>query len=107
MEQNIKIEKILKQFKINPCLVKLDRVIFSKINIRCTEVNLQCDMKQENRNTFSIKIKRKINDHVDEIDEANPKKKVKFSSPIMQTIAVELPKGNTFDDNTSCDVFKV
>lgn len=55
---------ILKNFKIKPISIKLDKLTFKKIRMRCTatssEVNekLTCDIKQELANTFSIKINR-------------------------------------------------
>lgn len=54
---------ILKKFKIKPVSIKLDKVTFKKIRMRCTATSsdhekLTCIIKQEFANTFSIKINR-------------------------------------------------
>lgn len=101
MEQNTKLQKIMEEFEVKPCSVKLDRAIFSKINVRCSELNLQCDMEQKNHNTFSIKIKRKMIDDIDENYEVKPKKQVKCSRPTVRSFAMEHSIGNTFVENIS------
>lgn len=93
--------EILQQFKIRECSVKLDRAIFSQINITCSEFKLKCEMEQQNHNTFSIKIKRKMIDDIGENDRANPKKKVKFGG--VQVILTEQSIGNTF----VCIIFSI
>lgn len=71
----------LKQFGIKPCSVNLNRTVFSKIRIRCSaksseeNVKLLCDLKQLDSNTFTIKLKRKIIDDIDIVEETPPQKK--------------------------------
>lgn len=62
------IKKILKKFNIKPCHVNLTNTEFSKIRIACSahssepNLKLSCDLKQENVNTFTLKITRTSSD---------------------------------------------
>ncbi|XP_031625310.1 uncharacterized protein LOC116341966 [Contarinia nasturtii] len=78
-----KHNNIVENFKIKPCEVRLERLFLSKIRIRCTATssekndNLVCHIKQDEINTFSIRIKRKNVDRMDN-NKMNPRKRVKF-----------------------------
>lgn len=75
METSAPIDRNLqKKYGIKPCLVMLNREMYSKIRIKCTvdssEENEQftCILNQVSNNVFSIKIKRKFVDDADTID---------------------------------------
>lgn len=76
-------EKLLKKFGIKPCYVKLERIEFSGIRISCSEltskknINLKWSLTQDNLNTYSLKIKRKL--QRDDSDELPTQKRVKFN----------------------------
>lgn len=63
-QEKDRIERFLKEFNIKPCKVKVTNMNFSKIGISCSatssepNVQLSCDLKQKNANTFSLKITR-------------------------------------------------
>lgn len=72
----------LKEFQIKPCAVNLSRTTFSKIGITCSAyssesiVKLVCHLKQEDVNTFSLRIKHKRSDDSDErLDDNLPKRR--------------------------------
>lgn len=79
---------------IRPCVVNLTRCNFSKIRIACTAnvvetgEKLVCSLKQEQMNTFSIKIKRFHNEN--NVQASQPNKKQKVSNVLLPT---EQPKG--------------
>lgn len=56
------------EFQLKPCTVNLPITTFSKIRMKCsaysteTNVILSCHLKQEDTNTFTLRIKRKEND---------------------------------------------
>lgn len=71
--------------KMKNLVVKLDRLDFSKIRIStsciCTSskgsINMKCELKQTDVNTFSLTVKRKREDICG--DNENPRKKTKLS----------------------------
>lgn len=73
---------------IKPCRVNLIESNFSKIKIGCSAqlselgVILECNLKQENVNTFTLQVKRKWNDdfHDGMPSTSNPSKRLKLSS---------------------------
>lgn len=84
-------KKLQKRYGIKPCSIVLNKNEFSKIRIRCTvnssekSQKLLCSLKQEDINTFSIKIRRKLMEIADIGEDINPQKRVKFSeiSPVL------------------------
>lgn len=77
-------EESLKNIGIQPCLVILDKLVLSKIKIKCPssskeDVKTLWDLKQQDSNNFTIRIKRKV---VDNDCEVKSQKKVKFNEEI-------------------------
>lgn len=46
--------------QMKQCFVKLERVHYSKIRMKCTGINLKCDIKQNGINSFLISVKRTV-----------------------------------------------
>lgn len=84
MKRNQSNDQILRENGIKPCSIKIDNMLFSRIKMTCTVTSseknekLKCCLRQEDDiNTFSLKIKRKLcNDTINEIP---PLKRVKFN----------------------------
>lgn len=77
-------EKLLNEFNIKPCKIKLDNVCLKKIGISCTitdEKNktLKCALKQTDLNSFSVKIISNSFELMNEDAENRSSKKAKFS----------------------------
>lgn len=66
MDFNKVNETLVNKFGIKPCCVRLQRIAISDIRISCSEpttkenIDLKWSLTQENPNTFSLKIKRKL-----------------------------------------------
>lgn len=72
-------EDLLKEYQMKSCTFILPRVTYSKIGIKCSAfstesgVKLSCHLKQEDTNTFSLRIKR--NKYDDFSDDNQPKRR--------------------------------
>lgn len=79
--------ELLKEFNIKQCEVKLTRMYFSRIRMKCSiqssdnREKLDCKIVQTNMNTFSIKLKRDRCEEVVGSNVLSPAKRKKCSTP--------------------------